>query len=110
LMHDLGVGARLARDGVEALRILESERFDFALVDIHMPEVNGDTVIRSLRAGSSSNVHIPVIVVTADAMKGFEARFMEAGADACVSKPLDLDQLTLTIRQAIDARRARSAA
>jgi CheY-like chemotaxis protein len=69
-------------------------RFDCVLMDVQMPEMDGVTatgIIREREIGSDT--HIPIIAFTAAAMAGDRERFLEAGMDDYIAKPIDIDHL-----------------
>jgi CheY-like chemotaxis protein len=80
-------------DGIEKLRVTPD--VDIALVDIMMPEMDGYETMREIR-----NIHrdLPLVAVTAKAMKGDREKCIEAGATDYVSKPVDIDQLLAVLR------------
>lgn len=83
-----------ARNGLEALELAERENFDLALLDVQMPEMDGLEAIRRIREKEkSSREHLPIISVTARAMRGDRETCFQAGADAYVSKPLRASEL-----------------
>lgn len=84
-----------ARNGTEALQVLESERADLALVDIMMPGMDGLTLIRELRARGND---LPVIVITAMDKTDATRRGFTAGADDLLTKPVDREELLLRIK------------
>ena len=81
-----------AIDGEEALAIAAIDRPDLVLMDIRLPKVNGLEVAKRLKKNSALS-HIPIIALTAHAMKGDEEKAIEAGCDSYVSKPIDTQQL-----------------
>ncbi len=88
VLRRLGHTYRVAASGREALRALEDERFDAVLMDVQMPEMDGfaaTAVLRQREAGTGR--HLPVIAMTARAMKGDEEECLRAGMDAYLSKP-----------------------
>jgi two-component system CheB/CheR fusion protein len=91
-----------AGNGREALEILKAERFDLVLMDIEMPEIDGLSAIRLIRDPASRvlDPRVPIVAVTAHAMAGDRERFLRAGADAYVSKPIDGRKLLKVIEQA----------
>lgn len=90
------------KDGQEALEAYEKEDYDLILMDIQMPEMDGleaTQIIREMEV--LRNSHIPIIAMTAYAMKGDKERCLEAGMDAYVAKPLRAEQLYATIIQVL---------
>jgi two-component system, sensor histidine kinase and response regulator len=88
-------------NGKQALTALEepgSGGFDLILMDVQMPEMDGFEATAVIRAREqSSGAHLPIIAMTAHAMKGDKERCLEAGMDAYVSKPIQVEQLFATI-------------
>jgi hypothetical protein len=83
-----------AATGAEALRELDRARFDLALLDMHMPEMDGMETARRIREREShEGGHLPLIALTASAMRGDRERCLEAGMDEHLTKPLDLAAL-----------------
>lgn len=88
-----GIRIRTAASGAEALKILDESRdIELVLMDMMMPEMDGFEAIRHLR--NHPELHtLPVIAVTASAMKGDREKCLEAGASEYVSKPVNLQEL-----------------
>jgi PAS domain S-box-containing protein len=86
-------------DGRKALEALEKTVFDLVLMDVQMPEMNGMEATRAIREGASgmNPVTLPIIALTAYAMKDDRERFLSAGMDGYVTKPVDFDDLTREI-------------
>jgi CheY-like chemotaxis protein len=101
---------RIVDTGVRALKALEEDEYDLVLMDIQMPEMNGDIAMQRVRTSGKPYSDIPIIVVTADAMKGMEQRYLEMGADAYVAKPIDIAVLMQTITRVIEDKAAQRAA
>jgi signal transduction histidine kinase/ActR/RegA family two-component response regulator len=82
--------------GQEALDAMEAENFDLILMDVQMPDMDGIEATRRIRNDNSGkwDPDIPIIAITAHAMAGDRERFMEAGMNHYLTKPLDLDELT----------------
>lgn len=91
-LTDEGYCVRVAHDGASALRAIRREPPDLLLVDIAMPVMCGDELLRRLR--SDGFVQLPVIVMTADTRP---ERFRPMGANQLLRKPFDLDQLIQTV-------------
>jgi len=81
-----------AADGEEALDMAINNKPDLIIMDIQLPKVNGVEVTKKLRQMSDFK-QTPIIAVTAYAMKGDEEKFMKAGCDAYVPKPINTRQL-----------------
>jgi CheY-like chemotaxis protein len=94
LLQKEGHAVTLAGNGREALAALEREAFDLVLMDVQMPELDGLEATRRIRRRErDTGGHVPVIALTAHAMKGDRERCLEAGMDAYVSKPVHPQQL-----------------
>jgi CheY-like chemotaxis protein len=92
-----------AEDAEQALAMLRTQLPDVVLTDIAMPGMDGLTLTRKLKADPRFR-HLPVVALTASAMKGDEARVLEAGCDAYISKPLDARQLTALLARLLERR------
>ncbi len=93
-----------APNGREALERLENESFDLVLMDIQMPEVDGlaaTAAIRKREAGTQ--VHIPVVAMTAHAMQGDKERCLAAGMDGYISKPIKIKELFSVIQAVLNS-------
>jgi CheY-like chemotaxis protein len=81
-------------DGQKALAALAQEAFDLVLMDVQMPEMDGFDATAAIREKEKSNgVHIPIIAMTAHAMKGDKERCLAAGMDSYVAKPIHANEL-----------------
>ncbi|MDX8436897.1 HAMP domain-containing protein [Mesorhizobium abyssinicae] len=96
--------AERGRDGIALLE--ENSDVDAALIDIMMPEMDGYETMRRIR-NTPAIAHIPLISVTAKAMKGDRQKCLEAGASDYIAKPVDLDLLMALLRVWIGRSRAR---
>jgi CheY-like chemotaxis protein len=98
LLRGRGHFVTIANNGREALEILERQRFDLALVDVQMPEMDGLQLTAAIREKEKRTAeHLPIIAMTAYAMKGDRERCLEAGMDDYVAKPINSNQLFETI-------------
>ena len=95
-----GYDVRVAYSVDEALSLLHDERPDLILTDLMMPEVDGITFIRHLRA-TPPHTGIPTIVVSALVLARERAAAAQAGADAFVAKPFSINQLQATIEEVV---------
>jgi two-component system cell cycle response regulator DivK len=102
LFHDLlqayGYHPIGTRNGIEALDLARKHRPDLILMDIMLPEVSGLDVTKWLKEDAELKA-IPVVAVTAYAMKGDEERIREAGCEAYLSKPIQVAQFIETIQR-----------
>jgi two-component system cell cycle response regulator DivK len=102
LFHDLldsqGYETLQTREGLQALALARQHRPDLILMDIQLPEISGLEVTKWLKDDEELN-HIPVIAVTAFAMKGDEERIRQGGCEAYISKPISVVSFLETIRK-----------
>jgi len=98
-----GHRARVARNGREALEALAQETFDLVLMDVQMPDMDGVETTRRIRGHGEGlfDPNIPIIAVTAYAMKGDRERFLAAGMDDYVSKPVDFNDLSRAVARVL---------
>ena len=80
----------------EAKELIVHETPDLVLLDLHLPDGNGLEVLQAMRAADATR-DIPVIALTADAMPATRTALLEAGADAFVTKPFDVELLEATV-------------
>jgi CheY-like chemotaxis protein len=84
----------IANHGREALELLGKQAFDLALVDVQMPEMDGLQLTAAIREKEkNTGAHMPIIAITAYAMKGDRERCLEAGMDDYIAKPINSNQL-----------------
>lgn len=87
-----------ANNGVEALAVLRRERFDLALMDIQMPEMDGlEATSRIRQIEKETGDHLPIIALTAHAVVEYRAKCMEVGMDGYLTKPINVEALFRTI-------------
>jgi two-component system sensor histidine kinase/response regulator len=100
LLEQRGHTVVVANNGLEALARLETATFDVVLMDVQMPEMDGFEATRAIRekeqAGGS---RLPILALTAHAMKGDKERCLAAGMDGYISKPLQITELFAAIER-----------
>jgi len=83
-----------AVNGLKGLEVAECEDVDLILLDINLPDIDGYEVARRLRSSSKSSlIHIPIIAITANALKGDAEKALESGCDVYMSKPINIREL-----------------
>jgi two-component system sensor histidine kinase/response regulator len=106
MLEKMGHSAAVAGNGHMALSLLATSNFDLVLMDVQMPEMDGFTATARIRQSEkSTSRHLPIIAMTAHAMKGDRERCMEAGMDGYVSKPISGELLEAAIAAAMQERR-----
>lgn len=104
LLEQHGHTVVVAGNGREALAEVESSSFDVVLMDVQMPEVDGLEATAMIRTNErSTGKHLPIIALTAHAMKGDHERCLAAGMDGYISKPLEPAELVATIERVVAA-------
>jgi len=94
LLEKKGYNVTFAGNGLEALAKLEKQRYDLILMDVQMPEMGGLETTRRIRERElTSGEHIPIVAMTANAIKGDRERCLESGMDDYVSKPVLPEEL-----------------
>ena len=98
----MGHSTTVAPDGRQALERLKDAAFDLVLMDVQMPEMDGFAAARAIRDRErNTGKHIPIVAMTAHAMKGDEERCREAGMDDYVSKPATRQALADAIERVL---------
>src|SRR6185369_6068267 len=93
---------RIAENGSETLSLLKDEQFDMILMDLQMPELNGFEATAAIRRHEQgTNKRIPIIALTAHALKGDRERCIDAGMDDYISKPIEPKLLFEAIERAV---------
>ncbi len=102
LFHDLleahGYDTLQSKDGMEALRLARLHRPDLILMDIQLPEVSGLEVTKWIKEDDDLRT-IPIIAVTAFAMKGDEEKIREGGCEAYIAKPISVVHFLQTVER-----------
>ena len=97
LLEAHGYATLKTANGVEAIELARAHKPDLILMDIQLPEVSGLDVTRWIKKDENLR-HIPVIAITAFAMKGDEERIREGGCEAYLSKPISVAKFLATVR------------
>ena len=95
---DENIALEIFDNGKLALDEASKTKFDLLLLDINMPVMSGDEALRAIRAGDGPNKHTPAFVLTADAGVQNRAMYMASGADDCLIKPLNIEQVRRAVR------------
>jgi len=101
LLEEGGFHILKATSGEEALAITragDGAAPDLLLMDIHLPGMDGLSVVRAMKADARTR-RIPILALTAHAMRGDKDRFLEAGCDGYISKPIDVKTFITSIEQ-----------
>lgn len=105
LFHDLleahGYNTLQTKDGMEALKLARDHRPDLILMDIQLPEISGLEVTKWLKEDDELKA-IPVVAVTAFAMKGDEEKIREGGCEDYLAKPISVAQFLATVKRYLD--------
>jgi PAS domain S-box-containing protein len=109
MLERMGHTVTVAENGVEALQIIETASFDFVLMDVQMPQMDGLEATRALRRREkTAGTHVPIVAMTAYAMKGDKEKCLAAGMDGYISKPINAQELYETIEHVMSSREKNS--
>ena len=104
LLEKQGHSVTVANDGQEAVAAVENGEFDVVLMDVQMPNMSGLEAAAAIRTRErGTGKHVPIVAMTAHAMKGDQERCLNAGMDAYVSKPIHPEQLMEVIARVTSA-------
>jgi CheY-like chemotaxis protein len=110
LLEKMGHRPTLARNGREALELASAQRFDMALMDVQMPEMDGLAATRAIRQMErTTGKHLPIFALTAHAMKGDREVCLLAGMDDYLTKPVRFSEIENAIAKVTAAEFADSA-
>jgi PAS domain S-box-containing protein len=94
ILERLGHKVQVANNGKEVLERFQAEEFDLILMDVQMPEMDGLEATTAIRAAeSSTGKHVPIVAMTAHALKGDREKCLGVGMDGYLSKPIRIDEL-----------------
>ena len=102
LLEMQGVATNVAEDGKEALDWLEKDDFDCILMDVQMPVLDGVEATKKIRSSNADFKKIPIVAMTAYAMTGDREKFLQAGMDDYIAKPVDKDGLLAILERNIN--------
>ena len=99
-MEKLGVNAFVVSSGIDVVKAYEEEEYDLILMDIEMPGMDGLEATRRIREKEkSANQRIPIVAMTAHAMRGDREKYLNTGMDGYISKPIRFADLTATLQE-----------
>ena len=105
LLEKRGYAVSVAIDGRAALAALANQRFDVVFMDVQMPDMDGFEATAAIRQQEElTGDHVPIVAMTAHALKGDQERCLAAGMDAYVSKPIRQEELYSVIDRMLEAR------
>ncbi len=91
-------------NGIEGLKKADEINPDLILLDINLPDIDGYEIARRLRASSNQHLlYVPVIAITANALKGDAEKALEAGCDIYMSKPINIRELWARVEGLLEA-------
>jgi PAS domain S-box-containing protein len=120
MLEERGHAVVATHSGQEALQALSTQPFDVVLMDVQMPEMDGLRATAEIRKREAQplalptsvsalrRAHLPIIAITAHAMRGYRERCLAAGMDGCVTKPFDPHELCAAVESAAAADAAHS--
>ena len=105
MLQKLGHSVEVAENGRIAVEAVAAKDFDIVLMDMQMPEMDGEEATRTIRAMPPPKNRLPILALTADAMVEQRGRYLAAGVDDLVAKPIDWQVLAVAVANAIDGER-----
>ncbi len=102
VLENVGLETACAENGLQAVEMVAAHRFDAVLMDMQMPIMDGYTATERLR---DAGAELPIVALTADAMKGFEEKCLAAGCSSFLTKPVDIDALLALLGGLLDGTR-----
>ncbi len=108
MLEKRGHAVEVARNGLEALTASAEREFDLVLMDVQMPEMDGmEATVRIREREGAGTEHVPVVALTAHAMKGDEKRCLAAGMDDYLTKPIRTEELDRVLEKFADRHHRR---
>jgi len=93
MLQRLGYRADLAANGLEVIEAVERQKYDFILMDVQMPEMDGLAATKYIRQNVAEDQQPRIIAITANALVGDRERCMAAGMNGYLSKPVRIEEL-----------------
>lgn len=104
IMHAENYTLIEAKTGLQGIFFAENEDIDVILLDINLPDIDGYEVARRLRKSKKPALaNIPIVAVTANAMRGDDQKVLESGVDIYMTKPINIQQLLDTVSRLLPA-------
>jgi CheY-like chemotaxis protein len=103
LLAKLGHRADAVRNGLEAVKAVETGAYDLVIMECQMPELDGFEATRRIRRLSGPNRTVPIVALTANAMQGDRERCLEVGMNDYVTKPVDVSRLAAALQRCLTA-------
>jgi two-component system, chemotaxis family, CheB/CheR fusion protein len=104
LLQTWGHAVEIAEDGQQAIEKLRIKRFDLVLMDALMPVLDGEQTTKLIRSAQAGDPDIPIVALTAYAMTGDREKFLAAGMDDYIAKPVDTDELERVIARVMSRK------
>ena len=103
ILDDIGLECEIANDGLEAIEKFQNNQYDVILMDENMPNMGGiEATAKIIELEKNKNLtHTPIIALTANALTGDREKFINAGMDEYVSKPVDVQKLTEVLKKVL---------
>ncbi len=109
VMEAAGYTLLQARTGLEGISLAEKQKVDLILLDINLPDVDGYEIARRLRHNAKRHLaHVPIIAITANALKGDAESALAAGCDVYMSKPINIHELRARVEGFLSLRETKS--
>jgi len=102
ILESFGVAVIHAKNGLEAINIANSKKFDMIFLDIQMPEIDGMEATVEIRSSKCFNQQTPIIAMTANAMIGDREKYLSVGMDEYISKPISKHAVIKVLEQFLD--------
>ena len=102
ILENEGYSVVTASDGVEGLALAKDNRFDAAVVDLHMPNMNGISMVSKIRRGSGESSDAAVLMLTTETSDYRKQKARGAGANGWLSKPFDPPRLVSAVNKLIE--------